>query len=408
MAHHDVVIVGGGQGGARVAMALRQEGFAGSIAIIGDEPDPPYDRPPLSKEYLAGAKSVEQLQFRDAAAWAQQRVDVHLGRRVVAVDARARRVGCDDGAEFGYRHLVWAAGGRPRRLACTGHDLAGVHAIRSRGDVDRIKSELGQTNDVVVVGGGYIGLEAAAVLSGLGKRVAIIEAADRVLARVAGEPLARFYEAEHRARGVEIILGCTVEALAGDGGRVAGVRTSGGGTLPAQMVIAGIGIVPNVEPLLEAGAEGSSGVRVDEFCRTSLPDVFAVGDCAEHRNRFAAGEWVRLESVQNANDQGTITAKAICNRPEPYAAVPWFWSNQYDLKLQTIGLARGYDDTVVRGDPAARSFSVVYLRQGRVIALDCVNAPRDYSHGRLLVANGVAASRDVLGDPARPLKALVG
>ena len=202
-------------------------------------------------------------------------------------------------------------------------------------------------------------------------------------------------------------LGCSVDGLIGEADRVSAARLTNGKTLPAQMVIVGIGIAPNVEPLLEAGAAGGDGVRVDEFCRTSLADIFAIGDCAQHCNRFAGNDWVRLESVQNANDQGTIAAKAICGRAEPYAAVPWFWSNQYDLKLQTVGLARGFDDLVVRGDPATRSFSVIYLRDRRVIALDCVNAPRDYSHGRLLVTSGRPVDRRSLTSLDRPLKTLL-
>lgn len=406
-ARYDVLIVGGGQGGARVASALRQEDFAGSIAIVGDEPDPPYDRPPLSKEYLAGEKSFDQLLFRKRLEWEQLRVSLVLGERVIGIDPGAHAVTTATGGSVGYGRLVWAAGGTPRTLASPGHDLPGVHTIRNRADVDRIKVELPAVREVVVIGGGYIGLEAAAVLCKLGKRVTVVEALDRVLARVAGEPLSRFYEAEHRARGVDVRLGCAVERFLAAQGRVSGVRLAEGIELPAQLVLVGVGIAPNVAPLLEAGAAGGNGVRVDESCRTSLPDIFAIGDCAEHRNRHAGGEWIRLESVQNANDQGTVAAKAICGRPEPYSAVPWFWSNQYDLKLQTIGVSRGFDDCVLRGDPATRSFSLVYLREGRVIALDCVNCPRDYSHGRLLVSSQAPVERERLADHRLPLKSLL-
>jgi 3-phenylpropionate/trans-cinnamate dioxygenase ferredoxin reductase subunit len=227
-----------------------------------------------------------------------------------------------------------------------------------------------------------------------------------VLARVAGEPLSRFYEAEHRAHGVDLRTGVTVDCILGQDGNANGVRLGDGNVIPADMVIVGIGIVPDVQPLAAAGARVSNGVEVDEYCRTSLPDIYAVGDCAAHHNRFARGALLRLESVQNANDQATTAARAIVGEPAAYDAVPWFWSDQYDLKLQTVGLSLGYDDVVVRGDPSARSFSIVYLREGQVIALDCVNLPRDYVQGRKLVVEGMTPDRARLADPAKPLKEL--
>jgi len=254
-----------------------------------------------------------------------------------------------------------------------------------------------------VIGGGYIGLEAAAVLSKLGKRVVLLEALPRVLARVAGEELSAFYEAEHRTHGVDLRADQTVAAIEGEE-RVTGVRLGTGEVLPAQLVIVGIGIVPGVGPLLTAGAEGGNGVLVDAQCRTSLPDVFAIGDCAAHVNAFARGAVIRLESVQNANDMATGVARTISGEDVRYAATPWFWSNQYDLKLQTVGISGGFDQTVMRGDPASRKFSVVYLRAGQVIALDCVNNARDYSHGRRLVELGVRADARELADTERQLK----
>ena len=404
---YDVLIVGGGHGGAQAAMALRQHKYAGTIAIVGDEPEPPYDRPPLSKEYLAGDKPFERLPFRTAEAWAERGVTLRLATRVVAVDPAARRVTTDGGESIGYGTLIWATGGNPRMLECAGAELAGVHAVRNRADVDRMIAELPAVRRVVVIGGGYIGLEAAAVLTKLGKQVVVLEALDRVLARVAGEPLSRFYEVEHRAHGVEIRLDVSVDSIVGTEGRVRGVRLADGSVIEADMVIVGIGIVPAVAPLLEAGAQGTNGVRVDDHCRTSLAGIYAIGDCAEHPNRFAGGDWIRLESVQNANDQAAVVARTIVGESEPYQAVPWFWSNQYDLKLQTVGLSRGYDDLVVRGDPATRSFSVVYLRDGRVIALDCVNAVRDYSHGKALVLGAITADRAQLADAGTALKSLL-
>lgn len=266
--------------------------------------------------------------------------------------------------------------------------------------------ELSEVRRVVVIGGGYIGLEVAAVLTKLGKQVVLLEALDRVLARVAGEQISHFFEAEHRAHGVDVRTDVAVDCIVGKDGAAVGVRLADGTLMPADMVVVGIGIIPAEAPLAEAGAQCSNGVEVDEHCRTSLPDVYAVGDCAAHRNHFANGARVRIESVQNANDQATVAAKAIVGSPEPYATVPWFWSNQYDLKLQTVGLSLGYDSTVHRGNPASRSFSVVYLRQGQVVALDCVNAMRDYVQGRKLVAEGAKPDLVRLADVAVPLKEL--
>ncbi len=403
----DVLIVGGGHGGAQAAIALRQNGFTGTLAIVGEEPELPYERPPLSKDYLAGDKAFERIMIRPAAFWAEREVAMLTGLRVTAVDAGAHRVTLSGGATIDYGTLIWATGGHPRRLTLSGHDLVGVHGVRTREDVDRMIGELATTDRVVVIGGGYIGLEAAAVLTKLGKHVTVLEALDRVLARVAGEPLSRFYEAEHRAHGVDVRLGCTVECIEESDGRATGVRLATGEILPAQMVIVGIGIIPAVEPLIAAGAAGGNGVAVDEQCRTSLPDIFAIGDCAAHANPFADGATIRLESVQNANDQATLVAKAIVTgEPGEYHAVPWFWSNQYDLRLQTIGLSTGFDDVVIRGDVTARSFSLVYLKQGRVIALDCVNMVKDYVQGRALVVGRATPDRAALADPANPLKTL--
>ncbi|MES2441964.1 MAG: FAD-dependent oxidoreductase [Pseudomonadota bacterium] len=402
MAQYDVLIVGAGHAGAQAGIALRQNKFAGSVAMIGDEPEFPYERPPLSKEYFAGEKAFERILIRPAAFWAERDVAMLLGRRVAGVDPVARTVTTEDGETIGYGSLIWATGGKPRMLPCGGHHLAGVHTVRTRADADRMLAELDEVARVVVIGGGYIGLEAAAVLAKFGKQVTVLEALDRVLARVAGEPLSRFYEAEHRAHGVTVRLGEQVASIEGET-QVTGVRLADGEVVPADMVIVGIGIVPAVEPLLAAGAEGGNGVLVDAQCRTSLPDIYAVGDCALHSNAYAE-PLVRLESVQNANDQATCAVKTILGQDVAYDAVPWFWSNQYDLKLQTVGLSIGYDALVVRGDPAARSFSVVYLREGRVIALDCVNATKDYVQGRRLVVEGLSPDPAALADVSVPLK----
>ncbi len=395
--HFDILIVGSGHGGAQAAIALRQAKFAGSIAIIGEEPHLPYERPPLSKDYLAGDKSFERILIRPPAFWAERHVTMLLGRHVTALAPTEHWVETADGTRFGYGKLIWAAGGHARRLSCEGHALSGVHTVRNRGDVDRLIAELPQATDAVVIGGGFIGLEAAAVLTKFDKRVVLLEAMDRVMARVAGPDLSSFYEDQHRAHGVDIRLGVTVESIVGEDA-VRGVRLTTGEIVPADLVVVGIGIVPAVEPLLAAGAVGGNGVRVDAQCRTSLTDIYAVGDCALHANRFADGALLRLESVQNASDQATVAAKTIMGEAVSYDAVPWFWSNQYDLKLQTIGLSIGHDTTVVRGDPATRSFSIVYLRGGRVIALDCVNAVKDYVQGRKAVETGLVVDRAAIAD----------
>jgi len=400
----DILIVGAGHAGAQAAIALRQRQFAGTIAIIGEEPELPYERPPLSKDYLASDKPFERIMIRPPAFWADREIKMLTGQRVTAVNAELHKVTIAGDATIAYGKLIWAAGGHPRRLACSGHDLGGVHGVRTRVDVDRMIDELATAERVVVIGGGYIGLEAAAVLTKLGKHVTVLEALDRVLARVAGEPLSRFYEAEHRAHGVDVRLGSMVDCIEERDGRASGVRLADGEVLRAEMVIVGIGIIPAVEPLLAAGAAGVNGVTVDEQCRTSLPDIYAIGDCAAHVNDFAAGNTIRLESVQNANDQATLVAKALTGEPDRYHAVPWFWSNQYDLRLQTVGLSTGHDEMVLRGETSDRSFSIIYLRQGRVMALDCVNATKDYVQGRALVMAGVMPPIMALADPMVSLK----
>jgi 3-phenylpropionate/trans-cinnamate dioxygenase ferredoxin reductase component len=406
MKQFDVIIVGGGHGGAQAAIALRHAGFSGSIAIIGREPEMPYERPPLSKDYMAGEKTFERLYIRPEAFWEERQIDFILGHSVDIVDATAKTVTLDNGEIYSYSNLIWAAGGDPRKLPVAGAELQGVHAVRNRADVDAIMAQLPDVEQVAIIGGGYIGLEAAAVLSKLGKKVVLLEALPRILARVAGEDISSFYEAEHRSHGVDLRTGVTIAALEGQD-KVAGVRLGDGSLVSAQLVIVGIGIIACVEPLLNAGAKGGNGVEVDEFCRTSLPDIYAIGDCAAHANGYADGAVIRLESVQNANDQANIAAKAICGEMLPYNATPWFWSNQYDLKLQTVGLSTGHDATVLRGNPSERSFSVIYLKSGQVIALDCVNMVRDYAQGRKLVETKLVVDPAVLADTSVALKHLL-
>ncbi len=404
----DVVIVGAGHGGAQAAIALRQNGFEGSILMIGRDADIPYERPPLSKEYLAREKEFERICIRPAKFWEDKQVGMMLGSTVTEVDPGAHKLTLADGSTVEYGKLIWATGGDPRRLSCAGADLAGVHGVRDRADADRMMAELDAgAKNVVVIGGGYIGLEAAAVLTKFGCNVVLLEALPRVLARVAGEELSSFYQNEHLSKGVDLRLEVQVDCLVGNDDKVTGVKLVDGQVLPADMVVVGIGIVPAVGPLIAAGAAGGNGVDVDEFCRTSLPDIYAIGDCAAHANAFAEGAVIRLESVQNANDMATTAAKDITGKGEPYHARPWFRRNRYGLTRPAAGLSIGHDATVLRGDPASRSFSVVYLRGGKVIALDCVNAMKDYVQGRKLVEAGLAITPEALANAEVPLKELM-
>lgn len=403
--HWDVFIVGSGHAGAQAAIMLRQLGFAGSVALLGEETDLPYERPPLSKDYLAGEKSCESLALRPAAFWPERSIDLIPGETIVAIDPAEHIVRAASGKRFAYGQLIWAAGGHARKLGCPGSHLAGVHAIRARADVDALHADLASASRIAIVGGGYIGLEAAAVLRKLDKQVTLLEALPRVLARVAGEPLSQFFEAVHRAHGVDLRTGASLTAIEGTS-RVEALRLADGTRIAADVVIVGIGIVPSILPLLDAGADGGNGVTVDEYCQTSLTDIFAVGDCALHHSRFAPGAPVRIESIQNASDMATTVARFIVGDPAPYRATPWFWSNQYDLKLQTVGLSTGYDSTVLRGDPDTRSFSLIYLSGCAVIALDCVNRVKDYVQGRALVEARATIDPMLLADPEIPLKSL--
>ncbi len=409
MQQFDVLIIGAGHAGAQAAIALRQQGFGGSIGLLGEEPELPYERPPLSKDFLAGDKDFERMLIRPQGFWDERAVTMLPDHRVDRVDPSRHVACCIEGTEIGYGSLVWAAGGAARRLSCPGADLKGQHVVRTHADVVALKAELANANRVVIVGGGYIGLETAAVLAKKGLHVTILEAMPRLLARVAGPQISDFYAEQHRTAGVDVRTGAMVAALEGANGRISAVMLATGERVPADLVVVGIGIVPEVAPLLQAGAESAScgGVMVDAFCRTSLADIYAIGDLAAHANEFAGGVVIRLESVQNANDMATVVAKGVTGAPAPYRAVPWFWSNQYDLRLQTVGLSLGYDATVLRGSPAAGSFSLVYLRKGKVVALDCVNSVRDYVQGKVLIERGAEPDPAALADISLPLKSLL-
>lgn len=399
--HSDILIIGTGQAGAQAAISLRQEGFTGSITMVGEEADLPYERPPLSKDYLAGERTADRLLLRPPAFWAERHVTIIPSTRITEVAGKVATA--EDGRTFPFGSLIWAAGGHARRLSCPGADLAGVHMIRTRHDDDDLRADLHTADRIVIIGGGYVGLEAAAVLAKLGKTVSIVEAQPRLLSRVAAPPVSDYVRSVHEAHGVEVLLDAQVAALLGDT-RVTAVQLTDGRELPADLVIVGIGLVPSLAPL------GLESVLVDGHCRTILPDIYAIGDCAGHHNRYCNGAAIRLESVQNAVDMAKAAVAHIVHgdAAKPYDSCPWFWSNQYDLKLQTVGLSAGYDETVVRGEPASGSWSLIYLAAGAVIALDCINAPRDYVQGKALVERGARIAPALLADGTVPLKMMEG
>jgi 3-phenylpropionate/trans-cinnamate dioxygenase ferredoxin reductase subunit len=403
MKHRDVIIVGSGHAGAQAALSLRQQQFSGSLLMMGEEVDPPYERPPLSKDYLAGTKSFDRIMLRPPQLWAERDIELAPGRRVLSVDPSHRVLVDNMGEKYVYGSLIWATGGHARQLDCPGWELEGIHTIRTRVDVDRLRSGLSKATRIVVVGGGYVGLEAAAVLVKAGKKVTLLEANDRVLARVAGVPLSRFFEQEHRTNGVELRLNSSVERLLGKNGRVDAVQLNDGSEISADIVIVGIGILPAVGPLL---AVAGNGVDVDAFCRTSLDNIYAIGDCARQASAFADDARIRIESVQNAAEQASIVARHLTGREYVPPNVPTFWSNQYDLRLQTVGLSIGHDQVIIRGEPIKRSFSLVYIRMGRVIALDCVNSARDFVQARSIITAKAGLDLGRLSDPGLSLNDL--
>lgn len=403
----DALIVGAGHAGAQAAHALRAGRFGGTIGMVGREAHAPYERPPLSKEYLLGDRARERLFLRAPEFWAAQNIELLTGESVLELDARAHTVFTSRGRTLRYGRLIWATGGEPRRLALPAAILERTHVIRTLNDIDRLRPALASRPDVLIIGAGYIGLEAAAVLRKLACRVAVVEAAPNVLPRVAGSAVSAFLTAEHQRHGTQFHCGVTLtEASIGTDRRLH-LGLSDGMRLLADIMIVGIGINPAIGPLAEAGALCDGGVVVDAYCRTSLPDVWAVGDCARHPNAFADGALIRLESVQNANDQAKVAVLDILGQRRPYAAAPWFWSDQFDLKLQTIGWNGGYDAFTVRGEPAGRSFSVIYFRHGAVCALDCINRPLDFAQGRLLLGRTVPPTDARLSDLAVPLRDIV-
>jgi 3-phenylpropionate/trans-cinnamate dioxygenase ferredoxin reductase subunit len=405
--HYDILIVGAGHGGASLALNLRQRRFAGSIGVVSDELSLPYGRPPLSKDFLSGARTLEEIQLRAPAVWRAQAIDLLTGMQAISLAAARHELCLADGSRLSYGSLVWAAGGRARRLACPGSEVAGIHSIRSRADVEALRIDLERASKVVVIGAGYVGLECAATLKSHGKQVTVVESHPRVLARVTGPELSSYIQGLHAARGVELVLNAAVDGIESRAGRLSGVRLADGRWFEAQVAIVGIGMLPNVEVLAAAGAKVTNGVDVDAQCRTTLPDVFAIGDCVLHPNRFSNAGMVRLESVQNATDQAAMVSRILTGETARYDAIPWFWSQQFDCQLQTAGLLHGFDSTVVRGEPKSGAFSIIYTLQGRVLALDCVNAGRDFIQGKHLVMKGVVADAETLASTAIDLRSLV-
>jgi 3-phenylpropionate/trans-cinnamate dioxygenase ferredoxin reductase subunit len=399
MAEH-IVIIGAGQAAAQAVATLRAEGFSGALTLTGNEPFAPYQRPPLSKAYLSGAMERERLFLKPDAFYTEARCEMILGVSALSIDRDNRKIPLADGRVLSYDKLLLATGTRVRRIPVPGAQLPGVHYLRGIADVDALRTDFARSKRLAVVGGGYIGLEVAAVAVKLGLEVMVFEALDRVMARAVSRELSQFYERVHREAGVHFEMKTSVEAFEGQT-ELKAVR-AGGMTYPADVALVGIGVVPNVELAKDAGLPCEDGIVVDDFARTSDAAIFAAGDCTRHTSHN--GEFIRLESVQNAIDQAKHAALAMVGKPTSYREVPWFWSDQYDLKLQIAGLAREGDDLVLRGDPAARKFAVFHLRNGAVAAVEAVNAAPEYIIGRKLIGDGTKVSRERLADTAIPMK----
>lgn len=400
-----VVIVGAGQAGFQVAASLRLEGFDRSITLIGDEPGLPYQRPPLSKGFMTGKQAIEGIALRPSPFYEKQRVELLAGDKVIRIDRAGRTVTLASGRHIPYGKLVLAVGARNRTLPLPGTALDGVCYLRTDAEAVAIKDRLAQAGKVVVIGGGFIGLELAAAASSHGKSVHVLEAQPRLMARVISPVLSDFYRDLHRSHGVGISLGVVLCEIAGRDGKVSEVVLSDGSAYPADLVLIGIGVVPNTELASEAGLAVSNGIVVDEQLRTADENIYAIGDCGDHPNPYAGGR-VRIESVQNAVDQAKCIAAAIVGRPQNYQAVPWFWTDQFDINLQMVGLSGGYDSIVTRGEPESRKFSVFYFKQGRLVAIDSVNRPGDHLVGRKLIANGTPLTPEQAADLSVDLKAL--
>ena len=399
-----IVIAGAGHAAGQAVATLRHEKFGGQIVLIGDEAYLPYQRPPLSKKFLAGEMPADRLLLKPPSFYENTRITLQLGTTITSIDRHGKSLSIEDGEDVSYDTLILALGSRARTLAADGTDLERVHYLRTIDDVEAIRTELDVGRRLVIIGGGYIGLEVAAVARKLGLDVTVVEMADRVMSRVVSPEISDFFQIEHANQGVKLRLSCRVKALVGKR-RVRSVVLEDGEELRADLVVIGAGILPNTEIAQQAGLAVDDGIVVDDRCRTSDTDIYAIGDCTTHPNDIY-GRRLRLESVHNALEQAKTAARNICGKETHYCDVPWFWSDQYDLKLQIAGLSDGYDEIVIRGNPVTRSFACLYLKQGRLIAVDAVNAPRDYMQSKSLIAAGSVIPAKELADPDKSLSDL--
>lgn len=401
-----IIIIGAGQAGGEVAQRLRQGGFAGEITLIGEEPYAPYQRPPLSKAYLKGDLGMDRLLLRPAEMYAEENITLLRSLRAVWIDRANRKVRVEGGRELPYDALVLATGSRPRKLPLAGADLEGVHLLRTAADVDAIRPGFISGAKLVVIGAGYIGLEVAAVARQRGLDVTVVEAAPRPLARVTSPEVAGFFLDEHTRQGVRFALGGQCALIKG-AERVTGVALADGTELPADIVIAGIGVTPDIALAQQCGLTVENGVTTDRQCRTSDPAIFAIGDCAARPMVHFGERMARLESVHNALEGAKIVAAAILGQKAPTEEAPWFWSDQYDLKLQIAGLFQGYDRLVLRGVMADRAFAAFYYQGEKLIAVDAVNRPAEYLGAKMLIQTGRTAAPQELEDISRPMKEIV-
>jgi len=398
-----IVIVGAGHAGGTAAALLRQYGYGGPIVLLGEEPIPPYQRPPLSKAWLKGEADEDALTLKPASFYAESGIDLRMGVKVAAIRRADKQVVLEGGETIAYDILILATGAHARKLSAPGAELAGVMALRSAADAEVLKAALAPGKHLAVIGGGYVGLEVAASGRALGADVTVIELQPRVLARVAAEPLSNFFQAYHQARGVKFELGVGVEAIEGAGGHVTGIRLSDGRSIACDIALVGVGAVPNDEIAREAGLECANGVVVNLEARTSDPNIFAIGDVS-HRPMPLYDRMFRLESVPNALEQAKQAACAITGRPAPAGETPWFWSDQYDLKMQIAGLPFDADDFLVRGDPATAKFAVFHLKGDVIQAVEAVNAAPEFMAGKQLIGSRKPVAREKLANPAISMK----
>jgi 3-phenylpropionate/trans-cinnamate dioxygenase ferredoxin reductase subunit len=398
-----VVIVGAGHAGGTAAALLRQYGFEGPITLVGEEPIAPYQRPPLSKAWLKGEADAEALELKPESFYAETGIDLRLRTKAASIERSAKTVTLQDGSKIPYDTLILAAGARARWLTLPGSDLAGVQVLRTAADAEALKQALGPGKRLAVVGGGYIGLEAAASARALGADAVVIEVQPRILARTSCETLASFFTGYHTAKGVTFELGATIEAFAGEGGKLTGVKLADGRTIACDVAVLGVGIIPNDDIARDAGLECANGVVVDEHARTADPSVYAIGDVT-HRPLPLYERMFRLESVANALEQAKQAASAIAGRPAPAQEVTWNWSDQYDLKLQLAGLPFDADQMIVRGDPAAAKFAVFHLKGDVIQAVEAVNAPAEFMGGKQLIGQRKPIDPARLADPAVSMK----